>query len=306
MLTFDRSVVLGEPPKPQTWLLLGLSSLPTEDDGAPLQDLPAIELGLHSIDIAGQKFGRLTALRPVGRQKQKHYGSTIIWLCHCDCGRFYTIITSRLKQGQVQSCGCLMREKVSQRQFKNRQAQRFGKLTVLKPVGKSKCGHILWQCVCDCGRITTVKSANLTTGNVKSCGCLRKRTGPKSPNWNPNRTTENRIHSHFGIAQVRSQVFLRDGYLCMLCGKHDKALNAHHLEPWSKNPALRFDPDNMVTLCNSCHMTYHRDFPAKTANSANFVSWFRQRKAKPPHHSPLAWSSPESVGVFPKTSGTTT
>jgi len=44
----------------------------------------------------------------------------------------------------------------------------FGKLTVLEWAGGSR-----WACVCDCGRTTTVLTANLNRGNTASCGCVR-------------------------------------------------------------------------------------------------------------------------------------
>lgn len=60
--------------------------------------------------------------------------------------------------------------------------KKFGRLTVVSkyPV-KSSGGAIRWRCVCDCGAKSVVISSNLTSGSVKSCGCLQKDTakGPK-------------------------------------------------------------------------------------------------------------------------------
>lgn len=53
------------------------------------------------IDISGQKFGRLTAIRIDHRQ-----GSRAIWLCKCDCGNETTASISNLRNGHTQSCGC--------------------------------------------------------------------------------------------------------------------------------------------------------------------------------------------------------
>lgn len=35
-----------------------------------------------------------------------------------------------------------------------------------------------------------------------------------------------------------------------LCKKN---LQVHHIRPWSKNPLLRYDPNNGITLCRTCH-----------------------------------------------------
>lgn len=53
---------------------------------------------------------------------------------------------------------------------------RFGKLTVIKQVERKpddKDNHLKWLCHCDCGNEITVRSSNLRSGCVKSCGCLK-------------------------------------------------------------------------------------------------------------------------------------
>lgn len=49
---------------------------------------------------------------------------------------------------------------------------KFSRLTVVSPVGSSD-GRALWHCVCDCGVELDVRANDLTSGNTKSCGCLR-------------------------------------------------------------------------------------------------------------------------------------
>ena len=52
--------------------------------------------------------------------------------------------------------------------------QRFGRLTALKATNKRRKGHIVWECLCDCGNICFVSAIHLTRCNTKSCGCLYK------------------------------------------------------------------------------------------------------------------------------------
>lgn len=52
--------------------------------------------------------------------------------------------------------------------------QRFGRLAVIKFIGRSKRYEQLYLCRCDCGNEVIVKRKGLLKGETKSCGCLRK------------------------------------------------------------------------------------------------------------------------------------
>ncbi len=52
-------------------------------------------------------------------------------------------------------------------------AQRFGRLTVTRLIGKNYRGKRLWECLCSCGCVTTAEAAELKRGRKQSCGCLR-------------------------------------------------------------------------------------------------------------------------------------
>lgn len=56
----------------------------------------------------------------------------------------------------------------------NLAGKRFGRLLVLRETEhRIGTGHILWEVECDCGQVNLVTSANLISGNTKSCGCLQ-------------------------------------------------------------------------------------------------------------------------------------
>lgn len=48
---------------------------------------------------------------------------------------------------------------------------RFGKLTVIKEVGKSSHGEYVWKCMCDCGNYIEATGSNIRKGHTTSCGC---------------------------------------------------------------------------------------------------------------------------------------
>ena len=58
------------------------------------------------LDLTGQRFGRLLAVRaiPGSRDKPRR------WLCRCDCGGESQVVTRDLISGNTTSCGCYIRE----------------------------------------------------------------------------------------------------------------------------------------------------------------------------------------------------
>jgi len=65
-------------------------------------------------------------------------------------------------------------------------------------------------------------------------------------------------------AEWRNSIYKRDNYECQMCGKHGY-LEAHHIKPWKEYPDLRFDLDNGITLCLSCHYKVHNKKMRKAA-----------------------------------------
>ena len=56
---------------------------------------------------------------------------------------------------------------------KDIRGQKFGRLTVVDRVDNNKSGTN-WLCECECGNKDFFISANLVSGDTKSCGCLRQ------------------------------------------------------------------------------------------------------------------------------------
>ena len=51
--------------------------------------------------------------------------------------------------------------------------QRFTRLVALYEAGNDH-GQVLWLCRCDCKNTLIVSTVRLRSGNVKSCGCLKR------------------------------------------------------------------------------------------------------------------------------------
>lgn len=117
------------------------------------------------IDLAGQKFGKLTVLKRAENVKG------VQWVCRCECGNVTTVRPYDLKSGVTKSCGCLRH--VQYRKSPELVGKRFGRLKVIRRNGSSKHKRALWLCRCDCGNELTVIGNSLTVGRVNSCGCLK-------------------------------------------------------------------------------------------------------------------------------------
>lgn len=61
--------------------------------------------GRKPMDIAGQRFGKLTAEKYIPNTKKGSY-----WLCSCDCGNSVVVSLGNLKKGNTKSCGCLSKK----------------------------------------------------------------------------------------------------------------------------------------------------------------------------------------------------
>lgn len=51
--------------------------------------------------------------------------------------------------------------------------ERFGRLTLVKPLTKRSYGSVMWLCLCDCGVEKEVCIRELNAGKTNSCGCLK-------------------------------------------------------------------------------------------------------------------------------------
>ena len=151
----------------------------------------------------------------------------------------------------------------------------FGRLIVIARINKSsKGGNANWLCLCECGNECTSININLYNGTMKSCGCLKRdnvialnRTmvGDKHPRWKEDLTDDQRKanisrQSDYRVGRWRKQVFMRDYYTCQCCGTKEPQFNAHHLNGWDNHPSERFDVSNGVTLCETCHVSFHEEY----------------------------------------------
>jgi len=116
-------------------------------------------IGIPKYDLTNKTFGFLKVIE---------YLKNGFWLCQCTCNQKKIIRSGHLRNGHVQSCGCMRKTLIKNKLSKPQKSylnQRFGKLLV------KKYQNGYWLCQCDCGNQTLVKSSDLRRNHNKSCGC---------------------------------------------------------------------------------------------------------------------------------------
>ena len=120
---------------------------------------------------------------------------------------------------------------------------------------------------CDCCqniRSITYNNYNRNKHGDKSycTHCFQKIfiSGEKNPNWNPNKTEEERFNQRCypEYTEFIKKVMERDNYTCQCCGEKSSGnLSVHHLDGYNWCEEKRTDETNGITLCNNCHYNFH-------------------------------------------------
>lgn len=86
--------------------------------------------------------------------------------------------------------------------------------------------------------------------------------------------TRNEFYSK--MIDIRNKCFIRDRHSCQRCNQVGGSLNAHHIESWKFNEQLRYNVDNLITLCKHCHSSFHGLFGpgVKEANTRDQLNDF--------------------------------
>ena len=122
---------------------------------------------INTKDLTGMRFGRLTVVKATKERKYEH----IIWECICDCGNTTYVMGANLVRGSTNSCGCLRRERTAESNLKNLVGQRFGSVVVTAPTAQRYRRYMVWECLCNCGKVNYIPSNTLKRAGAKLCDC---------------------------------------------------------------------------------------------------------------------------------------
>lgn len=83
--------------------------------------------------------------------------------------------------------------------------------------------------------------------------------GENNWSWNPNRTHEQRVAERKEAQNKnwRRDVFVKYDYICQCCKKRGGNIVAHHIDSYDWCEEKRYDVNNGIVLCESCHKNFH-------------------------------------------------
>ena len=183
-------------------------------------------------DETGNRYGRWTILKLSSKSNPK---VGIYYTCRCTCGTERDIRIDGLRNGQSVSCGC----------YKSEASSKRASITLIG--NKSHSGRKV-------SNEEREKIANSERGDKH----YRWKGGVKSLNAIIRETFQYRLW--------RSDVFTRDGFTCVKCGKKGY-VHAHHTKSFSsilKEYKIKtieeatqcselWNINNGITLCKNCH-----------------------------------------------------
>lgn len=184
------------------------------------------------------------------------------------CGVIFRIAPSRIKKGRGKTCSKKCANKLHSISFSKEKHPGW------------KGGKIKANCVY-CGK-EIYKHLCLIEGsknNFCNKSCYWKwHKGKNNSGWKGGKSSVySLIRETINGYKWRAQVFKRDNYKCVECGKHGTTLNAHHIKHFmvlikemgeedTKEKTIEkainylplWDVSNGMTLCRSCHKEKHR------------------------------------------------
>lgn len=129
-----------------------------------------------------------------------------------------------------------------------------------------------------------IKHTDETRAKISKTRKSKNYTGAKCYQWKGGVSLE--MHGERALPKYdewRLKVFKRDGFTCQSCGdKSGGNLEGHHLNGFSFFPKQRFWLSNGITLCKTCHKSFHDAFGYTKNTRQQFKKWDLTRKLSGP------------------------
>lgn len=122
-----------------------------------------------------------------------------------------------------------------------------------------------WTTICSCGK----RIAHGTT-----CECKKEARRLRNLEKDKQKPDEKKFFNSKRWKVLRKRIIERDGACCQRClNKYNivttSSLQVHHIKPRVKYDELKYEPSNLVTLCQTCNtqlgtaeqLDFHYDMP---------------------------------------------
>lgn len=113
----------------------------------------------------------------------------------------------------------------------------------------------------------------------KSAGNSLFYSGENNPNYNPNLTNEDRISKRCidGYKEWILKIYEKNNFTCACCGSNESGkLNAHHIFNYSEHKHLRTNVENGITLCEKCHISFHKEYGYRNNNLEQLTNFLEK------------------------------
>lgn len=208
---------------------------------------------------------------------KEYKNSRTLLECICACGRKAFLNYGHVKNGGL--CQGCMYDRNGRRKYTYKEA-----VAELDKIGISLIskGEVYMNSgvdyICECGRKGYSIFANILNGVRCEMCTIEKYSGENHPNYNAELTSEERARDRIDVISSRwsYRVRKRDEFACQICSKNQGTV-AHHIFSYGEYPKLRTELSNGVTLCEDCHIDFHRHYGYGENNLDQFITYLMWR-----------------------------
>jgi hypothetical protein len=202
----------------------------------------------------------------------------------CSCGNKSKISFHSFLQGhRCKKCG--YEKNAEKLRYNYKEVKEIMKEKGCRLLSKDyKNGESLLYYICSCGNKSKISFHSFLQGHrCRKCAIEKNLIGKNNHRYNPNLTDEDRMDRRLihGYNEWVKNVYKKDNYICQKCktkkNNNDKykKLNAHHIEGYAENKALRIDINNGVCWCYECHRKFHKIYGHKNNNKKQYNEFIK-------------------------------
>lgn len=194
----------------------------------------------------------------------------------CECGKERIITRTHFLRGQrCRDCGVKkigVSRKINMETI--RKAFELSNMELLDDEYINSETSMRYKCkICEYQSTASVKTV-INGSRCRKCS-YEDISGKNNTRWSPYLTDEDREKGRMirGYQKWRDDVVKRDSYICQICNKTNCLLNAHHLNSYDWCTEQRIDINNGITLCVTCHTSFHVQYGYGGNTKEQFEKW---------------------------------